>query len=120
MMPPMCTYSTINGLANNFHLVHYGSRAIGGAGIVMIEATAIEKIGRISIGDLELFNNKHKNALSKIAKFIEEYGSIPGIEISHSGRKGRTYILWRGSGKMDKGDDGWYTIAPLPLPFVET
>ena len=120
MMSPMCTYSATNGVPTDFHLVHYGSRAVGGAGIVMIEATAVEKIGRISIGDLELFNNKHKKAFSKIAKFIEDYGSVPGIELSHSGRKGGTYIPWEGTGKVDKDHGGWDTIAPSPVPFVET
>jgi 2,4-dienoyl-CoA reductase-like NADH-dependent reductase (Old Yellow Enzyme family) len=120
VMSPMCTYSAINGMPTDFHLVHYGSRAIGGAGIVIIESTAVERTGRISIGDLQLFNDKHKKAFSKIAKFIKENGSIPGIELSHSGRKGGTYIPWKGSGKVGKNRGGWDTIAPSPIPFVET
>jgi len=120
IMSPMAMYSAKNGLANDFHFVHYGSRAIGGAGIIVVEATAVEKIGRITPGDLGIYNDRQAKRLSKIANFIEKYGSVPGIQLAHAGRKAGTYIPWEGFGKIPLNKGGWKNVAPSPIPFVQS
>ncbi|MGC8581969.1 MAG: NADH:flavin oxidoreductase/NADH oxidase [Thermoplasmata archaeon] len=117
MMSPMAMYSAENGIANDFHLVHYGSRAIGGTGIIMMEATAIEKKGKISPKDLVLENEKQKNGLSRIAEFINSTGSIPGIQLSHAGRKARSHVPWERDIKIEK--ETVNAIAPSSLPYNE-
>jgi 2,4-dienoyl-CoA reductase (NADPH2) len=117
MMSPMAMYSAENGIANDFHLVHYGSRAIGGTGIIMIEATAIEKEGKISPKDLVLENEKQKNGLSRIATFINSTGSLSGIQLSHAGRKARANIPWERDIKIEK--ESVNAIAPSSLPYNE-
>ena len=88
MFAPMCPYSTIDGIANDWHLVHLGSRAVGGAGLVMMEATGVVMEGRISYGCLSLVNEKQCDAFKKITKFISSQNSTPAIQLAHSGRKG--------------------------------
>jgi len=117
MMSPMAMYSAEKGIANDFHLVHYGSRAIGGTGIIMIEATAIEKEGKITPKDLVLENEKQKNSLSRIAAFINSNGSISGIQLSHAGRKARSTIPWERNIKMKK--ETVNAVAPSSLPYNE-
>jgi len=116
---PMCQYSAVDGVPNNWHLVHLGSRAVGGAGLVMAEATAVSAIGRISPGDLGLWNDIQLNAFIPIAKFIKEMGAVPGIQLAHAGRKASTHVTWRGGGNLDRSDGGWNTIAPSAIEFSD-
>lgn len=117
---PMCTYSSTNGFATDWHLVHLGSRAIGGAGLVMTEATAISPEGRISPDDLGIWQDEHIKNLAKITSFIEQYGAIPGIQLAHAGRKASTSSEWKGgSSFLLPEQGGWDVVAPSPLPFSE-
>src|SRR5512139_320153 len=85
---PMCQYSSNDGVANDWHLVHLGSRAVGGAGLVMAEATAVEPRGRISPNDAGLWSDRQIEPLARITKFVSEHGAVPGIQLAHAGRKG--------------------------------
>src|SRR5579872_2063993 len=96
MVSPMCQYSCRDGMANDWHVVHLGSRAVGGAGLVMTEATAVTADGRISPEDLGLWNDTHIKVLARIARFIEEQGAIGGVQLAHAGRKASTYRPWAG------------------------
>jgi len=114
---PMCQYSSVDGKATDWHLVHLGSRAVGGAGMVMVEATAVQDIGRISPQDMGIWSDEHKIGLTPIADFITRQGSIPAIQLAHAGRKASTARPWEG-GKLvpvDKG--GWTPVAPSAIPF---
>ena len=84
---PMCQYSATDGLADDWHLVHLGARAVGGAGLVMVEATAVEPRGRISLQDLGIWSDGHVPMLQRIARFVESQGAVPGIQLAHAGRK---------------------------------
>lgn len=117
---PMCMYSSIDGFANDWHLVHLGSRAIGGAGLVMTEATAVSPIGRISPDDLGIWKNEHIENLRRITTFIEEHGSVPGIQLAHAGRKASIASEWKGGGLVSPQEGGWQTVAPSAIPFSET
>src|SRR5581483_7674768 len=97
---PMCQYSSEDGFASDWHLVHLGSRAIGGAGLVIAEATAVEDIGRISPGDLGIWKDEHIPALARIAAFLKEHGSAAGIQLAHAGRKASTRVPWEGGGTI--------------------
>lgn len=112
---PMCQYSAVDGVPNDWHLVHLGSRAVGGAALVIAEATAVTDIGRISPADLGIWNDAQVEAFKPIAKFISEQGSVPGIQLAHAGRKASTEIPWKGHGKVETG--GWTTVAPSEIPF---
>lgn len=114
---PMCQYSSENGMPNDWHLVHLGSRAIGGAGLVITEATAVTPEGRISPDDLGIWSDKHAEALKPITGFIKDHGSVPGIQLAHAGRKASTAAPWSGGGYVDKNNRGWQTVAPSPVPF---
>lgn len=115
---PMCMYMAEDGFANNWHLVHYGSRAMGGAGAVMIEATAIRADGRIGAGDLGIWKDEHIESLAEIASFIKSSGSVPAIQLAHSGRKGSTWISGRESHPLMADDEnGWEIIAPSAIAF---
>lgn len=117
---PMCTYSSTNGFASDWHLVHLGSRAMGGAGLVMTEATAISPEGRISPDDLGIWQDEHIKNLAKITSFIEQHGAIPGIQLAHAGRKASTSSEWKGGGSFLLPEQGgWDVVAPSPLPFSE-
>src|SRR3954462_5544106 len=83
VVSPMCQYSSVDGLANDWHLVHLGSRAVGGAGMVMVEATAVEARGRISPDDMGIWDNKHIEPLARIARFIKDHGAVPAIQLAH-------------------------------------
>lgn len=109
---PMCQYSARDGIANEWHMVHLGSRAVGGAGLVMVEATAIQPEGRISGGDLGLWNNAQMDALRPIARFIKDEGSIPAIQLAHAGRKGAGKLPWAAN-----PTSVWTTVGPSPIPF---
>ena len=119
VVSPMCQYSSSDGLANEWHLVHLGSRAVGGAALVMVEATAVTAEGRISPQDMGLWSDAHAKALEPIARFIQRQGSVPGIQLAHAGRKASTYAPWRGNGALKAADGAWATLAPSPVPFEE-
>jgi 2,4-dienoyl-CoA reductase-like NADH-dependent reductase (Old Yellow Enzyme family) len=114
---PMCQYSSVDGFANNWHLVHYGSRAVGGAGLIIQEATAVTPEGRITPGDLGIYSDEHIEKLRQITRFIEAHGAIPGIQIAHAGRKGSCSRPWEGGTQLGLNEGGWDTIAPSALTF---
>ena len=119
MVSPMCQYSCEDrdGMAHDWHLVHLGSRAVGGAGVVMTEATAVEARGRITPQDLGIWSDAHGEALSPIAEFIDRQGSVPAIQLAHAGRKASKTRPWEGSEPIRPDDGGWETIAPSPGPW---
>jgi len=119
---PMCQYSSVDGFANDWHLVHLGSRAVGGAGLVICEATGVEARGRITPDDLGIYKEEHIEMLKRITTFIEEYGAVPGIQLAHAGRKGSTLSPWKAESrhaKVDLKEDqgGWEVVGPSPVPF---
>jgi 2,4-dienoyl-CoA reductase-like NADH-dependent reductase (Old Yellow Enzyme family) len=117
---PMCEYSSENGLANDWHFVHLGSRAVGGAGLVLTEATAVLPEGRISPQDLGIWSDDHIEPLKRITRFVHEQGSAAGIQLAHAGRKASTYRPWDGQGAVPEARGGWRRIVgPSPLAFAE-
>jgi len=119
-IPPMCQYSAADGLANDWHFVHYGSRAVGGAGLIIVEATAVEARGRITPDDLGLWNDDQTEPLARITSFMKAHGAVPGIQIAHAGRKASTHRPFQApaSGSLAADDPrGWQTVGPSPLPF---
>ena len=120
MVSPMCQYSSTDGFATDWHLVHLGSRAVGGAALVMTEAAAVEARGRISPQDLGIYRDEHIEMLSRITTFIKGQGAIPGIQLAHAGRKASTYRPWSGHGEVAEEDGRWETIAPSHERFSET
>src|SRR5579864_4468072 len=117
---PMCEYSSSNGYANDWHLVHLGSRAVGGAGFVLTEATAVLPEGRISPQDLGIWKDEHVEPLAGIVRFIHEQGSVAGMQLAHAGRKASTYAPGKGHGKIPESEGGWNNVvAPSPLLFTE-
>jgi 2,4-dienoyl-CoA reductase-like NADH-dependent reductase (Old Yellow Enzyme family) len=114
---PMCQYSSRDGFPTDWHFVHLGSRAVGGAGLVMVEATAVSPEGRISPDDSGLWSNEHAEAFAPITRFISEQGAVPGIQLAHAGRKGSTDLPWRGGGPLKPEDCGWQPLAPSAIPF---
>jgi 2,4-dienoyl-CoA reductase-like NADH-dependent reductase (Old Yellow Enzyme family) len=117
---PMCQYSSHDGYANDWHLVHLGSRAVGGAGLVFTEATAVLPEARISPQDLGIWADGHIETLSRIVSFIHEQGSIPGMQLAHAGRKASTRRPWEGQGKIPESEGGWKkVVAPSALPFAD-
>jgi len=116
---PMCQYSSEDGMPTDWHLVHLGSRAVGGAGLVMQEATAVSPEGRISPQDAGIWSDAHAEAYRRITKFIKENGAIAGIQIAHAGRKASTAAPWNGGKKVDESAGGWQTVAPSAIAFAE-
>ena len=114
---PMCQYSSAEGMPTDWHLVHLGSRAVGGAALVMTEATAVSREGRISPHDLGLWSAEHAAALRRVTAFIKEQGAIPGVQLAHAGRKASTEAPWRGGGPMGEGAGGWEPVAPSAVAF---
>src|ERR1039458_2720610 len=114
---PMCQDSAEGGAANEWHFVHLGSRAVGGAGIVMVEATAVAPEGRITPGCLGLWSENHIEPLARIAKFVKSHGAVAGIQIAHAGRKASADLPWRGGAHLSEAQGGWQTIAPSAIPF---
>ena len=115
---PMCQYSSVDGLANDWHLVHLGSRAVGGAGLVFTEAVAVTPDGRITAQDLGLWNDEQIEPLQRITRFIRAQGAVAGIQLAHAGRKASTYRPWlgkQGSVKVEEG--GWVPVGPSPIAF---
>ena len=116
---PMCQYSSEDGHATDWHLVHLGSRAVGGAGLVIAEATAVEPEGRISFEDAGIWADSHIEPLARITKFIEQQGSVAGIQIAHAGRKASTVRPWDGQGALPLDRNGWEPKGPSAIPFAD-
>ncbi len=115
---PMCMYSSLDGVANDWHLVHLGSRAVGGAGLVMVEATAVSPEGRISPHDSGLWDDRQAEAFRPITRFLRAHGAIPAIQLGHAGRKASTDVPWRGGGFLLPEGGGWQPLAPSPVLFA--
>lgn len=115
---PMCQYSSRDGMPSDWHMVHLGSRAVGGAGLVMVEASAVTPQGRISPDDSGIWSAEHADAFAPIARFIKEQGAVPAIQLAHAGRKASTDLPWKGGGPLDAKHRGWQPIGPSPLPFA--
>jgi 2,4-dienoyl-CoA reductase-like NADH-dependent reductase (Old Yellow Enzyme family) len=120
VVSPMCQYSSDDGFANDWHLVHLGSRAAGGASLVFTEASAVTPEGRISPEDLGIWKDAHIEFLTRIVKFMKTQGTVPGMQIAHAGRKGSTQRPWEGSSKVSLSDGGWVPIAPSEVAFSDT
>lgn len=118
MVSPMCQYSSVDGFANDWHLVHLGSRASGGAGIVSLEATAVLPEGRISPQDLGIWKDEHIPALSRIAAFIKSQGAVPAIQLAHAGRKASTSRPWDGNYVVAPEQGGWTPVAPSETAYT--
>jgi 2,4-dienoyl-CoA reductase-like NADH-dependent reductase (Old Yellow Enzyme family) len=117
-MSPMCMYSSEDGFANDFHLVHLGSRAMGGAALVIVEATAVTAEGRISPADMGIWKDEHIEPLARIARFLESQGAVPGIQLAHAGRKASCDRPWSGGRSLKTAaEGGWPVVGPSPLPF---
>jgi 2,4-dienoyl-CoA reductase-like NADH-dependent reductase (Old Yellow Enzyme family) len=117
---PMCQYSSVDGFANDWHLVHLGSRATGGAALVMQEATAVSPRGRISPDDMGLWKDEQIEPLQRITRYIKKQGSVPGIQLAHAGRKASVASPWKGGKILDPPAGGWISQAPSPIPFRES
>ncbi len=120
MVSPMCQYSSHNGFANDWHLVHLGSRAVGGAGLVMTEAAAVEARGRISPQDLGIWNDDQIEPLARVTRFIGQHGAVPAIQLAHAGRKASTFRPWDGRGAVPTDQGGWQVVGPSATPFNDT
>lgn len=116
---PMCQYSSTDGFANDWHLVHLGSRAVGGAALVLTEATAVLPEGRISPEDLGIWKDEHIEMLTRITRFVRSQGAIAGIQLAHAGRKGSTRAPWKEHGAIGEDEGGWTPVAPSAIPFEE-
>lgn len=114
---PMCMYSATDGLMNDWHLVHLGSRAVGGAGLVIVEATAVSPEGRITPDDAGLWSDAHIEPLARINHFIKAHGAVPGMQLAHAGRKAGAASPWKGTGHLSDEAGGWPTLAPSAMAF---
>lgn len=119
VVSPMCQYSSEGGFPTDWHFVHLGSRAVGGAALVIAEATAVSPEGRISPDDAGIWSDEHANAYKRITSFIKGQNSIPGIQLAHAGRKASTFSPWKGTGAVAEKEGGWETIAPSPTSFAD-
>jgi 2,4-dienoyl-CoA reductase-like NADH-dependent reductase (Old Yellow Enzyme family) len=119
MVSPMCQYSSTDGFANDWHLVHLGSRAVGGAALVMAEASAVEERGRITHRDLGIYRDEHNPKLKQITDFIRSQGAIPAIQLAHAGRKASAAVPWEGGHPIPPDQGGWTAVGPSPIPFAE-
>ncbi len=116
---PMCQYSSEGGMPTDWHFVHLGSRAVGGAGLVLVEATAVSPEGRISPGDSGLWSDAHAEAFQRITHFVTEQGAVAGVQLAHAGRKASTDAPWHGGGGVADDAGGWQPVAPGPEPFSD-
>ena len=116
---PMCQYSSRDGMPGDWHLVHLGSRAVGGAGLVMVEATAVTAEGRISPGDSGIWSDAHAESFQRITRFVSEQGAVPGLQLAHAGRKAATDLPWRGGKPLGLEAGGWTPVAPSAVPFAD-
>lgn len=119
VVSPMCQYSATDGFANDWHLVHLGSRAVGGAALVIMEATSVSPEGRISPGDLGIWSDEHIVFLKRITAFMEEQGAVAGIQLAHAGRKASHAAPWTGGKALSEKEGGWKALAPSALAFLE-
>jgi 2,4-dienoyl-CoA reductase-like NADH-dependent reductase (Old Yellow Enzyme family) len=117
---PMCQYSSEDGFANDWHLVHLGSRAVGGAGLVIAEATAVSPEGRITPDDIGIWRDEHIAMWKRINTFIETQGSVPGVQLAHAGRKASHKSPWKGGTALTPEEGSWQTVAPSAVPFSDT
>ena len=115
---PMCQYSSVDGMPNSWHLVHLGSRAVGGAALVMVEASSVSPEGRISPDDMGIWSEAQRDAFRPIAQFIREQGAVPGIQLAHAGRKASTCTPWQGGGPLPPDRGGWQPLAPSAISFT--
>jgi 2,4-dienoyl-CoA reductase-like NADH-dependent reductase (Old Yellow Enzyme family) len=118
VVSPMCQYSSKDGFANDWHLIHLGSRAVGGASLVFTEATAVLPEARISPQDLGIWKDEHIEPLARITRFIREQGSVAGVQLAHAGRKASTRRPWEGRGLIPVDQGGWQPVAPSALRFA--
>lgn len=116
---PMCMYSSKDGFSNDWHLVHLGSRAVGGAGLIFTEAAAVSPEGRITGDDLGIWKDEHIPGLANIVSFLHSHGAIAGIQLAHAGRKASTTKPWEGGKQVSPQEGGWNTVAPTNKPFNE-
>jgi 2,4-dienoyl-CoA reductase-like NADH-dependent reductase (Old Yellow Enzyme family) len=116
---PMCQYSAKDGFANDWHLVHLGSRAVGGSSLILQEATAVSPEGRISAGDLGIWKEEHLPMLKRITGFIHSNGAVAGIQLAHAGRKSSVEVPWKGGKQIKLSEGGWKSFAPSAIPFHE-
>jgi 2,4-dienoyl-CoA reductase-like NADH-dependent reductase (Old Yellow Enzyme family) len=114
---PMCQYSSVDGFANDWHLAHLGSRAVGGAAVVITEATAVTPEGRISPSDLGIWKSEHVEMLGRIARFVKAQGAVPGTQLAHAGRKASTDLPWFGGRPLTERERGWQVVGPSAVPF---
>ena len=124
VVPPMCQYSAVEGMVNDWHFVHLGKFAQGGAGIVFVEATAVEARGRITHGDVGLWSDAHIAGLARIAAFVRAQGAVPAIQLAHAGRKASMARPWYGNGPLTsediaRGEAGWTIVGPTDAPLAE-
>lgn len=118
VVSPMCQYCAVDGMASDWHLVHLGSRAVGGAGMVFVEATAVTAEGRISPGDMGIWSDAHVEPLARVARFVASQGAVPAIQLAHAGRKGSCEPPWNGGARIKTAEaGGWPVVAPSPIPF---
>ena len=120
VVSPMCEYSSFDGFANDWHLVHLGSRAVGGAGLIITEAAAVLPEGRITPKDLGIWKDDHIEFLKRITDFLQAQGAVAGIQLAHAGRKASTMVPWEGNGKIAEADGAWVPDAPSAVAFSET
>ncbi|MFL5342187.1 MAG: oxidoreductase, partial [Gemmataceae bacterium] len=119
VVSPMCQYSAAEGMANDWHLVHLGSRAAGGCGLVFVEATAVTRDGRITPGDMGIWSDRHIEPLARIARFVQSQGAVPGIQLAHAGRKASCDLPWKGGAPLPAAAGGWPVVGPSPLSFTD-
>jgi 2,4-dienoyl-CoA reductase-like NADH-dependent reductase (Old Yellow Enzyme family) len=117
VMSPMCQYSCRDGLANDWHLVHLGARALGGAGAIIAEATAVSPVGRISPADCGLWDDAQAAMFRPVTRFLREHGAVPGVQLAHAGRKAGTAPPWHGGRPVPSADGGWQPVAPSAIAF---
>lgn len=118
-IPPMCQYSAQDGIASDWHFVHYGSRAVGGAALMIVEATAVDPAGRISPGDLGLWNDSQCEPLARIVRFAQQQGCVAAVQLGHAGRKGGIGLGWQAQRSLTVEEGGWTAVAPSALSFGE-
>jgi 2,4-dienoyl-CoA reductase-like NADH-dependent reductase (Old Yellow Enzyme family) len=119
VVSPMCQYSSVEGMADDWHLVHVGSHAVGGAGLVFVEATAVTAQGRISPGDMGIWEDRHIEPLARIARFVARMGAVPAIQLAHAGRKASCQVPSQGGLRLKPEEGGWVIIGPSAIPFRE-
>lgn len=117
VISPMCQYSAVDGFANDWHLVHLGSRAVGGAGLIIQEASAVVPEGRITHADLGIWKDEHVEKLKQIVSFIHGNGAIAGIQLAHAGRKASCDLPWNGGEQLTEGENSWLPVGPSAIPF---